>query len=111
VIEDKDNGSHGSISNCLMNHNERYALFCNGVQNGMAINNCCFFFGSIRIEASKGVNITNGMLACPVSIDGPNANRLGGNLVFPTHGAFTLAPSTIVDGNFTQDGPWEKNNN
>ncbi len=109
VIEDKENGSHGSITNCLMNHNERYALFCKDVQNGMAISNCCFFGGSIRIEASKGVNITNGMLACSVTIDGPNANRLGGNLVFPTYGAFTLAPSTIVEGNFTQDGPWDKN--
>jgi hypothetical protein len=30
-IEDKENGSHGAISNCLVNHNHKLALHCRDV--------------------------------------------------------------------------------
>ena len=52
-IEDKDNGSHGAISNCLVNHNHRLALHCRGVGYGMAIDNCCFLRGGSSWRAAS----------------------------------------------------------
>lgn len=106
VIEDKENGSHGAISNCLSNHNERYPLWCRKVDNGMAIDNCCFFCGTIRIEDSKGVNITSGIIGCSIETTGKWANRIAGNYVIPTDMTYKFAPATILDGNFTESGPW-----
>lgn len=109
VIEDKDNGSHGSISNCLINHNERYALLGRKVKNGMAISDCCIFYGTILLEDCIGVNLTNGILGCTVKTDGKGVNRIAGNYVIPEGWQFDFTPSTIVEDNFTENGPWEMN--
>jgi hypothetical protein len=109
VIVDKENGSHGAISNCLVNHNTRHALLARGVENGMAIDNCCFFFGEIRLENCKGINLTDGILGCSLRIDGDKYNRVAGNYVIPANWTFTLAPTTLIQGNFTEAGPWDKN--
>jgi len=77
IIEDKDNGSHGSISGCFLNHNE-LSLLCRNVKLGMTINNCCFF-GAIRIENSVGVNIVNSIMGSGVTITGEGSNRIAGN--------------------------------
>jgi len=111
VIEDKDNGSHGAVSNCLLNHNQRYALLARNAANGMVINGCCFFYGEVRVENSKGINITDGILGCTVSTAGEGVNRLAGNQIVPGMGrTFTFSPGTILDGNFTNAGLWEHNN-
>jgi len=103
-IEDKDNGSHGAISNCLVNHNHKLALHCRNVGNGMLIDNCCFFRGGISLENCKGVSITNGIFKCPVKVTGKNANRIAGNYVIaPTQ--FNCSPATILQNNYTEDGP------
>lgn len=39
LIQDKENGSHGAVSNCLFNHNARYALWGRRIEHGMAISN------------------------------------------------------------------------
>ena len=109
LIEDKVNGSHGAITNCLSNHNERYALACRKVENGMAIDNSCFFYGAIRIEDSKGVNITSGIIGCSIETVGKGVNRIAGNYVIPQGMTYTFTPETIVQDNFTDNGPWEKN--
>lgn len=110
VIEDHENGSHGAISNCLMNHNERYALYCNKVQYGMAFNGCNFFYGTIRLENSMGVNIGDGIIGCSITTIGTNANRISGNYIIPDQTTtFDFAPSTIVTDNFTSTGLWDKN--
>lgn len=109
LIEDKDNGSHGAISNCLVNHNERYALVCRNVDNGMSIDNCCFFAGGILVENCVGINIASGIISCPVRVSGPGTNRIAGNYVIPKSTSSQCSPATIVQGNFTATGPWEGN--
>ena len=108
LIEDKINGSHGSIANCLFNHNDRHALVCRKVESGMAITGCCFFYGTLLVEDSAGVNISEGMLSCHVVTKSELANRISGNyIISESHASFKFAPSTIVNGNFTKAGPWE----
>jgi len=99
LIEDKDNGSHGSITNCLVNINEEYSVLCRGVKNGMLINSCCFFGATMLIEESEGVNVTSGIIACNVKVIGEKTNRIAGNNI---RGDFTyeFSPSTIVQDNF-----------
>lgn len=109
VIVDKENGSHGSISNCLMNHNSRFALRAQAVRNGMAINNCCFFYGAIELVDCVGVNITSGIIGCSVTTKGEPANRIAGNLVIPKGFKYEFAPATLVMDNFVKEGPWERN--
>ncbi len=110
IIEDNENGSHGAISNCLMNHNERYALFCKDVTNGMSIVNCCFFYGTLRVENSVGINIADGIIGCSVSVAGAYANRISGNYIIPDqYWKYDIDQVTIVQGNFTKDGQWSKN--
>jgi len=102
LIEDKENGSHGSITNCLVNHNLKYSILCRGVGNGMVINSCCFFGGTLLIKDSEGVNITSGIIACHVKVTGEKTNRIAGNNIQGDKGTFTFefAPSTIIQDNF-----------
>lgn len=109
VIADHENGSHGSVTGCLINHNQRYALWARHVENGMTISNCCFFYGTIRLENCRGVNITSGLISASIASDGPDFNRLSGNHIIPLTFEFELAPSTLLDSNFTKTGPWEHN--
>lgn len=109
VIEDHENGSHGSLTGCLVNHNARNALWCKNAANGMAITNCCFFYGTIKLENSRGVTISSGLLSCNIATEGDDANRIAGNHVIPLTFAFQLAPKTQVVGNFTKEGDWERN--
>ncbi|MDA0833979.1 MAG: hypothetical protein O2955_18540 [Planctomycetota bacterium] len=110
MIVDKENGSHGSISNCLLNHNARYALWARAVDNGMAINNCCFFYGTIRLEETTGVQIASSLISCHVKTMGEYANRFTDNHIIPQGGwTFEFGEKTIVEGNFTKTGPWEQN--
>lgn len=106
LIEDKENGSHGAISNCLFNHNERHALVTRRVRNGMVISNGCFFYGSIRIEDSEGVNVTSSLISCSVHTEGTKANRFAGNHIIPDQWKFEFGPRDIVEANFTKEGPW-----
>ncbi|MCA9012134.1 MAG: right-handed parallel beta-helix repeat-containing protein [Planctomycetaceae bacterium] len=109
VIADHENGSHGSVTGCLVNHNQRYALWAKHVDNGMAISNCCFFYGTVRLENSCGVNITSGLISASIATEGPGFNRLSGNHIIPLTWTFEIAPSTLLEGNFTKTGPWEYN--
>ena len=109
VIADHENGSHGSVTGCLVNHNQRYAVWAKHVDNGMAISNCCFFYGTVRLENSCGVNITSGLISASIATEGPGFNRLSGNHIIPLTWTFEIAPSTLLEGNFTKTGPWEYN--
>jgi hypothetical protein len=109
VILDHENGSHGSLTGCLANHNQRYALLARNAGNGMAISNCCFFYGAIRLENSRGVNITSSLISAAISTEGPEFNRIAGNHIIPLTFRFEFAPATLIDGNFTKDGAWEHN--
>lgn len=106
-IEDKDNGSHGALSNCLINHNQKYALLARNVKNGMLVDNCCFFGATILLEDTVGVSITSSIISASVTTIGPSANRIAGNFII--NGGFDLSDATIVQNNFTDAGPWEGN--
>lgn len=110
LIEDKVNGSHGTIGNCLFNNNLRHALVCRKVAYGMAITGCHFGYAKLLIADSTGVNISGGIVSCDIVTEGSGVNRISGNYVVPEHTAFTLAPATIVTDNFTSQGQWEANN-
>ncbi len=107
VIVDHENGSHGSITGCLINHNQRYALWAREARNGMAISNCCFFYGTIKLEKSCGVTISSGLISASISVDGEEFNRISGNHIIPLEWTFAVSPSTICDGNYTKTGPWK----
>jgi hypothetical protein len=107
LIEDKENGSHGSISNCLVNHNERYAIEARGVHEGMAINGCCFYLGKIKLTDCEGISISNGQISCDVQINGAGVNHLVNNFVIPDSWKFIFSCSTLLSGNFSKNGPWE----
>jgi hypothetical protein len=112
-IEDKKNGSHGALGNCLINHNLRHALWCRNVKNGMTVQNCCFFYGDITLEESQGVVISGGELCCNLYTRGDGVNRFAGNYVIPHPKictVFELTSQTMLEGNFTAKGPWESGN-
>lgn len=109
LIEDHDNGSHGAISNCLINHNQQLALLARNVANGMTIDNCAFFGGGIHIDNCKGLNITSSIISCNIRSVGVGANRIAGNYMIIRGETFELCPSTIIENNFTDKGPWERN--
>jgi len=109
VIEDHENGSHGSLTGCLVNHNQRHALWAKNAENGMAITNCCFFYGTIKLENSRGVTISAGLISCNIATDGADANRIAGNHVIPPGFTFQFAPSTQIADNYTKAGDWEHN--
>lgn len=107
LIEDHDNGSHGAISNCLINHNVRYSIQARNVANGMLINNCCFFYGDLEVTASKGVSVTDSTIGCSVIFQNDTANLFADNFIIS--GDHTFSPSTIVKDNYTEKGLWENN--
>ncbi|MDA0833767.1 MAG: hypothetical protein O2955_01965 [Planctomycetota bacterium] len=109
LIEDKINGSHGSIGNCMFNNNLEHALICRNVEHGMAITGCQFAYSRLLIENCKGVNITNGILSLPIVVSGEHVNRFAGNYVVPKYTTYEFSPATIVQDNFTADGLWEAN--
>ena len=108
-IEDGNNGSHGAVSNCLINHNEKVGLHCRRARNGMTISNCCIFCGELIIEDCAGINLTSGIISCDMRIRGDRANRVSGNYIIPGEYRFEMPPPTLVQDNFTDAGPWEMN--
>jgi hypothetical protein len=109
VIADKENGSHGVIGNCLINHNERYALDCAGVTNGMTINACGIFYGEIRLRDCQGVQIANCQVYCPVKITGDHANGFVDNIITENDFEYAFCEATVVRGNMTSTGDWRLN--
>ena len=106
LIEDHENGSHGAISNCLINHNISAALKANRVGYGMTIDNCCFFTGGIEVRDSQGVSITDSIVSCGVEFSGNKANMFSNNYIVLSDGEkHTFAPSTILKDNYTDKGP------
>lgn len=76
----------------------------------MIIDNCCFFYGTMLIEDSKGVNITAGIIGCDIKITGKGINRIAGNyMIAPDGAAHELSEDTIVQNNFSTTGFWDKN--
>lgn len=109
LIKDKPNGSHGSISNCLFNHNENCALKAVDIRYGMAISGCCFYYGKIEFDNCRGVNISNGQISCDIAITGNAKNQIINNYIIPENWNFKIAEPTLLSGNFTDNDTWQPN--
>ncbi len=109
VIADKENGSHGVIANCLINHNERYALDCVDVVNGMAINACAVFYGEIRLRDCQSIQIAHCQVSCAVKIAGDLANGFVDNIITDNDWEFEFAEATLVRNNMNAAGDWRLN--
>ncbi|MCC6683043.1 MAG: hypothetical protein IT445_19265 [Phycisphaeraceae bacterium] len=112
VIDDKENGSHGVMAHCLLNHNEHLALHARGVRNGMIIADSCLYGGGVRVEDSRGVHLANCQIDGPITIRGGGANALTANYIIADYGdhhVYELSTATQVQANFTQSGPWRMN--
>ncbi len=113
LIEDHENGSHGSLSGCLINHNQRDAIRCENAENGMVITGCCVFYGTIRLENCSGITLSSNLLSCGITTSGDKFNRIAGNHIIPGEHLgstpFTFAAATQVTGNYTKEGDWEFN--
>lgn len=107
ILEDGENGSHGTIQGCLLNHNERYALRARDVDNGMTFSGCCFYFAAIELRKCRGINIVNSQINCHVLVQGESVNRLAGNLVVPDHYVFQFDPAMRLNDNFTKKGDFK----
>ncbi len=57
------------------------------------------------------MNITSGTLSCDVEVRGERVNRIAGNYIIPRECTFSFSPTTIVQDNFTDVGPWEEEKN
>lgn len=105
-IEDHENGSHGALANCLINHNLRHALHGRQVRNGMMVANCNMAYGALTLEECRGVTVSGCQLCCQIRISGADRNSLLGNYVVPYPGicdTFEITPSTHLSENYTGD--------
>jgi len=109
LVRDKQNGSHGIISRCLLNHNARYALHAGEVRNGMIVDSCCMYYGELLIENAAGVTVSNSQLACSIKVRGEGVNTLQGNFIVEGDGPCELSSATLAHGNYTRHGPWRFN--
>lgn len=107
VLSDKENGSHGTINGCLLNHNERYALRARNVENGMTFTGCCFYYGAIELLGCRGINVANCQINCHVTVAGQSTNRFSGNYIVPAEYQFRFDQTALVQDNFTGAGLWK----
>lgn len=107
LLKDEDNGSHGSVNSCLINHNRRYAICATNVLNGHNFIGCNIFYGAVELSNCKGIKISSGSLGCPLSVSGEHANQISGNYIVENLlKPCNLGKAVIVKDNFTDKGPW-----
>jgi hypothetical protein len=107
LLEDRENGSHGSVSNCLINHNGQYAVLAKDVQNGHNFVACSIFYSTIRLENCRGIKFASGTLACGLVVKGDAANQIMGNYIVGAMARpWDLSPATQIKDNFSDKGPF-----
>jgi hypothetical protein len=95
-IIDHENGSHGVITGSLINHNTRYALLARDMPNGMLITSCCFFYGQILAQRTKGLVISNCEIDVPVTFEQGEKNIFTNNHVLTDKSKIQLEPDTTT---------------
>ena len=107
LLQDKENGSHGAIVNCLINHNMKYAIVAKDVRNGHNFVGCSIFDGTLKMENCRGIKIASGTLDCSIAIDCNEVNQISGNFVSNGYMKICqISPNTIVKDNFNAEGAW-----
>lgn len=115
------NPHHGMVVGCHVNHNISYQLHAEAVAAGMDFVGCHFYdnanpaTGRIRLENSRGVNITGGEIGCGIEgiYDGSHPhygfNKVSGNYFVGNGTIITGVGYTreklLVSGNFDLSGP------
>ena len=110
-IDHKENGSHGTVVNCLINHNNEYAIIAENVKSGQNFLGCNIFYATVKLTNCEGVKIVSSNIQCSIVVEGKGANQIIGNYIIPKIGdepfIFEFSPSTIIKDNFTSKGPWD----
>ena len=108
LIEDMENGSHGILGNCLINHNIQYALLARKVLNGFNIDGCNIFYGAVELTDCKGIKISSGTLGCnSLKIKGKFMNQIAGNYIAVSLlKQCDINKQTMVKDNFTDSEIW-----
>lgn len=108
LIEDMENGSHGSINSCLINHNRQYAILAKKVLNGFNIVGCNIFYGTVELMECKGIKISSGSLGCnSLIVKGEFMNQISGNyIVTGLLKQYDINKQTILKDNFTDKEIW-----
>jgi hypothetical protein len=107
LLQDKENGSHGAVVNCLINHNMKYAILAKDVYNGHNFVGCSIFDATLKMENCRGIKIASGTIDCSIAIDCNETNLISGNFI--SNGYMkkcNISPSTIVKDNFSIKGAW-----
>jgi hypothetical protein len=101
IIQDITNGSHGLISNSMINHNERFAFQFKGVRNGMLVQGNNVFYGTISIDdSSQGVQLLGNIISSNIEVAGTLPNSVINNvLVNDGEPRRVFSPGTRVEGN------------
>ena len=107
LLQDKENGSHGAVVNCLINPNMKYAILAKDVYNGHNFVGCSIFDGTLKMENCRGIKIASGTIDCLIAIDCNEVNLIGGNFMTNSYmKTCKISPTTIVKDNFTVKGVW-----
>ena len=104
------NDGHGIATGLHVNHNSQYALYANGVTNGFTFNGCHWYYATIYLLNSNGINISNGQIAeATLNFEGGtkpsiiSRNIINNNVVF-NHGYNTTQSYVIVRDNYAIAG-------
>lgn len=97
------NHAHGSFSGTSFNHNSRYSLFTENLTIGETLTNCHFFYGTIYIKNSKGVQICRGMFgSTSIIIEGGGWNSIKDNVI-QANTTLNNTGSAVISGNYDQN--------
>ena len=107
LLEDGPNGSHGSFSNCLINHNHRYAIIAKNVNNAHIFTGCSVFFGAIYMENAHGVVFNAGNIAAPIEVKGARSRvQFTNNFIHSRRVKLKVDDKTSLKNNFDGNGAW-----
>ena len=112
LLDHKENGSHGAVVNCLINHNIEFAVLAKNVKYGYNFIGCNIFCSIVKLMSCEGIKIASSNLQCSLIVEGKGANQIIGNYIMPKIGdkqlVYEFSPSTIVKDNFTSEGHWRR---
>jgi hypothetical protein len=107
LLTDKANGSHGAVENCLINHNNRFAVLAQNVNNGHNFVGCSIIYSTVKLENCRGIKIASGTLNCSIIVKGDTANQILGNYVLESEmKTWDISPATQFKDNFNASGPF-----
>ena len=98
------NDTHSAFTNCTFCHadnNNGDALWISGVNNGLSITNCTFFYSRIYIENSSAIGLFNNIICNTQKFEFINAKgiNISNNIMLGTHEMIKDDQSVIIWNN------------